>query len=136
MIPENHTHRKDVYYQAGLTRQFRTLRECLDLVVHSHQSGVGRAAAAVDMRPSELSEALRGINGRRIDIDMLDPICAELNDFRPLDWWIEKRKEDDDERRARQLDEIDGLLRTLSGYLEDPDTRRAFERRRRGEPRE
>lgn len=123
MTTVNHLERKEIYYEPGLTCQFASWRELLSVVLHSHPKGLSRAAAAADMKPSELSEAVRGINGRRIDFEALDPICEELEDWRLLDWWIEKRKEDREARRARLMDRLAMRLEDLNDLMGDPDIR-------------
>lgn len=131
MITEKHLDTREISYQAGLTRQFDTIRECLNVVIHSHIKGLARSASACDMRPSELSEAIRGINGRRIDIDNLDVICQELDDWRPLDWWIEKRKEDAQSRKARLLDRLAMQIEGMQELLADPEIADELASRRR-----
>lgn len=130
MSTGDHLSRREIYYEPGLTRQFADWRELLNVVVHSHPKGLTRAAGAADMKPSELSEAIKGVNGRRIDFEAIDPICEELEDWRLLDWWIEKRKEDRDARRARLMDRLALSLDSLQELMADPDVQDELARRR------
>lgn len=93
-------------FEPGLTEQFRTLKECLHAVVYGSRIGLSGVAAHCDLSPSELQKVLAEVEGRKCDVNLIDPIVEATGDKRPVYWLMGRHLESEDAKRARAIAEL------------------------------
>lgn len=106
-------------FDAGITEQFRTLKQVVAAVVYGYRGGLGAVAAACDVSPSTLSRMLNENEDdpRHLPLDFLPLIIQETNDLRPLQWLASKFLPDDKTRRDAAIAGIQSLLPHIAALL-------------------
>lgn len=118
--------------QAGLTQQYRSLRECVSAVVYGSASGAGpsNVAPALDMAPGDLGRKLapRTSKGKRdgkrnLDIDDLVTIIEATGDYRPVLWLVEKFLPSDEQKQRAIDKQLAVLIPQLSALIAEKQTK-------------
>lgn len=100
-----------------LTDQFRTLKECLSAVVYSSRVGLSGVAAACDLAPSELCKVLSESEGRRCDVNLIEPIVRETGDHRPILWLAAKFCVDEQTKQQQAVAQLETMLPAIQAAL-------------------
>lgn len=99
--------------EPGLAVKYRDLRECFAACVYG--VGLGRVAAAIDEKPSNLSEMLSG--GRHLDPAIVERYMREFHDTTPARYWAARWLQDPEMVRAFAAAAIPGALSQLATLL-------------------
>lgn len=104
-------------FEAGITDQFRTLKQCVAAVVYGSRIGLAGCASACDVSPSALSKMLNeqddSENRRNLPIEFLPMIIKATGDLRPLHWLAATFVPDEKMRQEAALSRVEQLLPDL-----------------------
>jgi len=100
-------------FEPGLAQRFRDLRECFASCVYSR--GLGRVAAAVDEKPSNLSAMLSG--DRNLDTGVVERYMAHFDDTTPALFMAARWLQCADQRQKQALAELPGLVDRLNRLM-------------------
>lgn len=100
-------------FEPGLAHRYRDQRECFAACVY--QRGLGRVAAAVDEKPSNLSAMLSG--ERNLDPSIIEKYMAEFNDTTPALYWTVRFLQDKAVLRDQVLAQLPALAEQLQNAL-------------------
>lgn len=119
MVTAVSKHQLKIDFEAGITDQFRTLKQCVAAVVYGYRGGLNSVAAACDVSPSTLSRMLNENEDdpRHLPLDFLPSIIEATGDIRPLQWLAAKFLPDDNMRREAALASIEQLFPQLVAAL-------------------
>jgi hypothetical protein len=101
--------------EPGLAQRYRDMRECFASCVY--QRGLGRVAAAIDEKPSNLSAALSG--ERNLDAEWIEKYMAAFGDTTPALYWAARHCQDADTLQKQARAELPGLVAKLNLMLKE-----------------
>jgi hypothetical protein len=107
-------------FEPALAERFPTLRDYLGHRVMVHAKPAKTIAADMDMSPSTLSRKLHPADGdtQRFNLDDLEAYLAATGDAAAvIEYLAAKYMDTDDQRRARVLSRVEGLLPELAAML-------------------
>lgn len=106
-------HQLALTFEPGLAQRFRDLRECFASCVY--QRGLGRVAAAVDEKPSNLSAMLSG--DRNLDTGIVERYMREFDDTTPALFMAARWLQCSDQRQKQALAALPGLVDQLNRLM-------------------
>lgn len=101
-------------FEPGLAQKYRDFRECFAACVY--QRGLGRVAAACDVKPSNLSAMLSG--ERNLDTSLVEKYMQHFGDTTPAMYWAARWLQDADTLQRQAMSQIPGLVAELSRLTE------------------
>lgn len=106
-------------FDAGITEQFRSLKQVVAAVVYGYRGGLGAVAVACDVSPSTLSRMLNENEDdpRHLPLDFLPLVIEVTGDLRPLQWLAAKFLPDDKTRRDAAVSNIEAMIPQLLALL-------------------
>lgn len=121
MVPPVSKLQLKIDFDAGITAQFRTLRQCVAATVYGYRGGLGAVAAACDVSPSTLSRMLNENEDdpRHFPLDYLFDVLKCTGDLRPIHWLVATFIPDQETRRDVAVAGIEALLPQLVAMLKD-----------------
>lgn len=99
--------------EPGLAQKYRDMRECFAACVY--QRGLGRVAAAVDEKPSNLSAMLSG--ERNLDTGVVEKYMREFGDKTPALFWAARELQDAGLLRDQVIAQLPALAAQLQNAL-------------------
>lgn len=107
-------------FEPGLTSKYRSLRRVVGDVVHRH--GLDRCAIAADEAPGNFTRSLADRQkgdtaARRFDIDALEAVLDETEDYTPIYYLIEKYLRNEEARRDDAIARLGAMLPELTSLL-------------------
>lgn len=110
-------------FEPGLAQRYRDMRECFAACVYHR--GLGRVAAAVDEKPSNLSAMLSG--ERNLDSDVIERYMHEFGDTTPAMYWAARYLQDAQALRDQAMAQLPALVaqvQSLLGAINQPGKKR------------
>lgn len=100
-------------FEPGLAQRYKDQRECFAACVY--QRGLGRVAAAVDEKPSNLSAMLSG--DRNLDTEVVERYMAHFHDNTPALFWAARWLQDATTRQQQAMAALPGLVDQLNRLM-------------------
>lgn len=100
-------------FEPGLAQRYRDLRECFASCVYTR--GLGRVAAAVDEKPSNLSAMLSG--DRNLDTGVVERYMSHFDDTTPALFMAARWLQCADQRQKQAMAELPGLVDRLNRLM-------------------
>jgi len=100
-------------FEPGLAQRYKDMRECFATCVY--QRGLGRVAAAVDEKPSNLSAMLSG--ERNLDTEIIEKYMTAFNDDTPALFWAARWLTDAQSRQQQAIAALPGLVDQLTRLM-------------------
>lgn len=100
-------------FEPGLAQRYRDLRECFAACVYAR--GLGRVAASVDEKPSNLSAMLSG--DRNLPTDVVERYMQHFGDTTPALYMAARWLQDAGKMREQALAQLPGILDQLNRLM-------------------
>ena len=101
--------------EPGLAQRYADLRECFAACVYGR--GLGRVAAAVDEKPSNLSMQLSG--ERHLDPALIERYMAHFGDNTPALYWAARWLQDSETLQKQARAALPGLVEQLQRMIKE-----------------
>jgi hypothetical protein len=102
-----------ISFDPDLAHRHRDLRECFATCVYSR--GLCKAASALDVAPSNLSQMLSG--ERNLDVALIEKYMAEFKDTTPATYLAARWLQDQAELQQQAIAKLPGMLDELHKVL-------------------
>lgn len=106
-------HQLALSFEPGLGQRYRDMRECFASCVY--QRGLGRVAAAVDEKPSNLSAMLSG--DRNLDTGVVERYMQHFDDTTPALFLAARWLQCAEQRQKQAVAALPGLVDQLNRLL-------------------
>jgi hypothetical protein len=106
-------------FDAALTQQYRTFKQCLAACVYGSKGGLGGVAIHCDLSPSALSRMLNENEDdpRHLPADLVPLIIEATQDYRPIHWLVARFLPDDSTRHQAAVRQLETLIPQLNATL-------------------
>ena len=88
-------------FEPGISKRYDSLLECVTTCVY--RSGHGKVAGKLDLAPSNLTQALAGIQNRHFGVDHLEKYLDSYRDLEPVYYLIDKYLSDHQAHNKTEL---------------------------------
>jgi hypothetical protein len=126
MSPPVSTMQLKLDFDAAITAQFRTLKQCVAATVYGFRGGLGAVAAACDVSPSTLSRMLNENEDdpRHFPLDYLPVVIKCTGDLRPIHWLVATFVPDPETRKETAIAALCALLPQLNDLVKQAGARK------------
>lgn len=120
MVPVVSKYQLKLDFDAFITTQFKTLKQCVAATVYGYRGGLGAVAAACDVSPSTMSRMLNENDDdpRHFPLDYLSLVIKCTGDVRPIYWLVATFIPDSDTRRDAAVASLEALIPQILATLE------------------
>lgn len=102
-------------FEVGLAQRYKDMRECFASCVY--QRGLGRVAAAIDEKPSNLSQMLSG--ERNLDASHIERYMHEFKDTTPAQYWAARHMQDAETLQNQAKAMLPALVEQLNRIIKE-----------------